>query len=820
MDMANDQDDIFTVKILVSALASQVFAENLDITVISALKRWAKADAVAIAKALGSSKLVRQLNLPCPERVGEERLTVNLVQNTVAYNDLVIGRTQILYKPLLPGELQARLAIESAIDRFLEYLQKVYQIAVLDESDRHVRVFIPSTVETVEFSQLWKEFLESVAFSDYGKYQLPGLVQTFIVMLNTVTLAGRGFSTLDVPILTQAQANVLAAWYRAVIRDVKKRQSDRQRQIDQLKRTLLEPNLPEKERKSKQKELQDKEVMQAKESQKYRENFQKSFVKKLQEQEALWQEMELIQQQIDAGLAKAQAKKLQKQQEKLLDKVFLNQNSIQQKLQLIQQTGNDPFAFIEQDEKQHSEKFRQIVSIVPIFTKIATDQINSTRGDIFTQCVSEMYRLLEMESKDLEPLPPPLLTEEPILLGVRSPGDDSKEFCYSCGVTLDPKNARWQVLRFMFERPSQRRQSSSSEGRPHICSSCAALAFASPLKVTDESIILKLESKHKDAASKLKIKDYLRMLTNKEMNLSAGRYVVLASDRTSSGDLASQKLGQVQYALAKIASIFPVEVLSDFKFSLVIQGNSVSLESRHLIFVKGLMECYRQTIASKEINMTLGDAIRYVQQDLPFLADYTLAKVSGFSTDLKLEQIRERYWNMLCNDLGDAMNSDNPIPKIPKRAKLYQHVAALTGITYAFALALEKTAKSSKKPEDAEREVSKLIEKVDDPIAFCYYATLGDEKKTSVQARLYHNPDSDFIYRQTAWLLAEVGITDREQKDDQGRHYLQLYADDVSRAYQHFAALKDYAQEKDWKELTYNLKLSLYTRFPELVRKL
>lgn len=806
-------------KILVSALAADIALEQRE-NLVTALAK--QSEALAIAQMFGSPKLIRELHLCRKSDADESWLTVEHDDtNQILYQGQPIGKIQILYKSPLPGELQAQLAIESAIDRFLEFLQKVHHIVALDESDQHVRVFVPSS-KPIEFSQLWKEFLEEVAFSDYGKHKLPGLMQTFIVMLNTVALAGRGFSTLDVPILTQAQANVLAAWYRAVIRDVKKRQSDRQRKINPLKQELSDLNLPEKERKSKQKELQDKEAMQAKEAQKYTEYFQKSFIQSLQEQNIAWQELEVVQQQLTTSdNTKAQQKQLQKQQEKLLKKVVFSKNSISQKLQLIQQSGNDPFAFVEQDEKQCPEKFKQIATLVPTFTETATAQINSTRGDIFTQCIFEMYRLLEMESHNREPLPLPLLTEEPIFSTIRAPGDDSREFCYSCGVAIDSKKARWQVLRFMFERPSQRRQSSAGEGRPHICASCAALAFASPLKVTDESIILKLKPKDNSSTSDFKLKDYLRMLTNKEMYLSSGRYVVLVSERTGSGDLASQKLGQVQYALAKVASIFPMEVLGDFKYWLVIQGNSVSLESRHLIFIKGLMNCYRQAIvmSGKEINMNLGDAVRYIQQDLPFLAEYSLVRNSSFSSDLKLEQVHELYWIAFQQDLhqqGDSMDSDN---QLPKRARLYRDVAALTGLTYAFAQFLESTAKGLMKQEDAEREVSKLIEKVDDAIAFCYYATLGDEKKTSVQARLYHNPDCDFIYSQTKALLADLGIADRESKDDKGKLYLQFYADDISRAYQHFAT-KDYAQEKDWKELTYNLKLSLYTRFPELVRKL
>jgi len=46
--------------------------------------------------------------------------------------------------------------------------------------------------------------------------------------------------------------------------------------------------------------------------------------------------------------------------------------------------------------------------------------------------------------------------------------------------------------------------------------------------------------------------------------------------------------------------------------------------------------------------------------------------------------------------------------------------------------------------------------------------TLGDEKKTSVQARFYHNPNY-FIYDQTKRLLKtlEISISEREHKDEE-----------------------------------------------------
>jgi hypothetical protein len=68
---------------------------------------------------------------------------------------------------------------------------------VLDESDHHVQLFIPyqSNHTEPDFSVLWENFIEKVVFSIHGlpKHQLPGLAQTFIAMLKSVTLSARGF---------------------------------------------------------------------------------------------------------------------------------------------------------------------------------------------------------------------------------------------------------------------------------------------------------------------------------------------------------------------------------------------------------------------------------------------------------------------------------------------------------------------------------------------------------------------------------------------------------------------------------------------------
>jgi len=794
-------DQINILKIYLSVLAAKVidYQEKSDLLV--ALANYSNSQ--QIARSFGDSRLVRQLNIK--RSVSNNKLPkLNFKDNNfVTLGNQELGRIQILYKKPLPGELQSRLAIESASDRFLEYLQKVYYIVVLDESDFHVIVFIPARQESTNFSIYWDKFLEDIAFSKKGfsQHQLRDLTQTFIILLNSVTLAGRGFSTLEIPIICKEQADILAACYLAVIYNVEERQLNRKRKISDLQ---SKPNTDKK--------LQELQEIQDKEAKKYNEAFQKSFDSILKEQESIWEKLEDIKNQLEIpGLAKTKINQLNNQKEKLLSQAIFIQDSVKQKLSLLQLSDGNPFVFIRLDRENNPEKFKDIVDISARFNKTATDQINSTRGDIFTQCILEMYRLIE-KYQPYDPKPEPLLSETPIRMEVRSPGDDGKEFCYSCGVRLDPKTAKWKVARFMFERPSQRRQSSSSEDRPYICSSCSSLAFASPLKVTDESIILKLRSKNNESVN-LKLKEYIQMLTNKELNLSSGKYLLLTSEKTSNGDIASDKLGQVQYTLAKVASIFPTEVLTDFEFYLVTQGSKeIKLVNRHLVFIKGLIECYGQSIivSGKDINSNLGEAIRYVEKDLPFLADYSLVKSANITNSIQMEKIRQLY----CKIIEEDMSSSK---QIRKRAKLYRDVAALTGLTYAFVLSLESTAKKSMKKEDAEREMSKIIEQVDDAVAFCYYATLGDENKEIVQATLDRKRDNFFIYdKAKEFLETELQILEREEKQ---KTQMVFYADDIIMAYTYLAE-NGYEQDREWNELTYNLKLSLYTRFPELVRKL
>jgi hypothetical protein len=790
----------------------------------------AKIDVVVIAKAFGASKIIRKLRLPASKESALGQFNLHQINKYIYWKEHSIGSIAVLYKTPIPGELQARLAVENAVERFIEYLQKVHHIAALEESDRHVRLFIPGDNKP-DFGELWKLFVEKVAFSTYGdsRHQLPGLLQTFVLMMNSVTLADRGFSTLDIPIVTQDQANVLAALYYAVFKNTHKRQQDRRAKINKNIESLDQEDLTEKDKIKVEKEIGRDEDMQAKEAEKYTDNFQKFVVEEFRKQAQLWEESRQYQLELDGQNLNAKEKKaIQKKQDKANSKITFTEPFIRQRLAAISDENKDPFIFIDDDQKKNPTIFKAAQELSRHFTKTATDQISAVKGDIFAKCILEMYRLLDdVNYAKLTPL----LTEQPAIQEIRSASDDGRDFCYACGCAISKTEASWKVARFMFERPYQRRQSSANEGQPLVCSSCAALSFASPLKVSDKSIILRLDSQSQPnsdhESSDQKLKDYIRMLTSKEVHLCAGRYIVLTANKvTKNGKdvYVSKKLGELQFSLAKVASTFPLDVLKSFKFSLFMQSSEpVSLRSRDLVFIKGIMDGYFQPIvlSGQEINMRLGEAIRYVQQDLPYLAEYTLlTKSPAIPNSYELERVRESYWQIFNQDTihtsGDSME---------KRQKLYQDVAALTGILFPFANKLDREpqaqipAEKEKEQKDIDREISKLIEQVADSTSFCYYATLGVNKK--VQAFLYKGRDNHFIYQQAKALLEAIGLEEREEIDEtKNATRLQLYADDISKVYAHFAGADEYSSEREWKELTYQLKLSLYTRFPRLVRKL
>ncbi len=710
------------------------------------------------------------------------------------------GEILTLYKPPLPGETQARLAYECFLDGFLAYLQRTHCICTLRETAAHVTLFVPQG-KSLELEDVWQTYVREEAFSRRG------LSENFVLLLNSVQLAGRGFGVLDIPIVSEEQKQVLAGFYLAAIQQVERRLRWRESQIREVGRTITRASLTVKERNQSEKKLKALQDKQQEEIGKYQNAFAKTLAGLLDKEEKAL---------LRATKRKsAKAKRTQqttKAEEGLNSEEFfasIGKERIEPMRKLLNETKGDPFRFLEQDQTARPSAFAPIVQAAERFTERAGNQLATTVGVKFAGVALAMYRLLDSSISFTRV--PPLFSSVAQTLIERSAGDASGEWCYSCGKVLGRKESSYEVRRLLFSSPDQRPQSGSASVRPKACATCAAIALTCPLKLSDQSVIVRLDPKDQTAGVADYLRDYCRMLTIGTLNTAARRYLSLVcTERTAKGVLASARMGKVVYAVAKLGLELPADVFRDFRLTLIVEGSEISLDPTVLFAAAGFLRGYGQRIiVGGDLNTTLGQAVRYMQSGAFYAAEYTfVANGASFRDDIGLEHHREELWRFLSKQVEEEGMTKNA----EQRAKFYGDVAALTGLLYGFCSALRAQVRQDSQ-NDVGRILGKAIEYVDDsPTFFTYTATTNELPSES--ARLYKDPSHHFLYDRTKSLLAELGLGDRENQGETSS-YLQLYFDDITKAYTHFSYSQDYKGEREWKEFFYQVKLSLYSRFPE-----
>ena len=315
------------------------------------------------------------------------------------------------------------------------------------------------------------------------------------------------------------------------------------------------------------------------------------------------------------------------------------------------------------------------------------------------------------------------------------------------------------------------------------------------------------------------------MLTLGELNLVAGRYLLInCREFVGSGNsrtLVSEKIGQVQYTLWRVACTFPAAALRPMKFILFTGGAKIPLKTRHFVWLSLLNEIFSPNLAvGQRDNIPLGQAIRLIQKDEVISAIYRL--VTAESTEAKqlsdwsysekrgLEELREKHCTLLVeqSSKGDKLMS--------KQADFYRDIAALTGLTYAYCDYLrgelrKKENTGKVQPGTVQREVKKLIEKVVNPSFFNYEAS---DVLPGTRATMYCSDDNYFCYAQAKRLLEDtlkLDVSNREDRTDKGQESLTIFFDDILNAY---AALSQkYDNKAQQRKLSYQLKLNLHAKF-------
>ena len=689
-----------------------------------------------------------------------------------------LGTVVVLYRDALPQEQQARIAYDTFFARFFDYMYDEHCCIVLSQNDAVVSLFVPANQGDV-LPGMWDAFIAHA-------YSMPELRRTFLGVLNAVKLSNRGFSPPDVPPVTEEHAAALLGLYNATVM---------QRAVD----------------------------------------------------------MKVKQRNIDGATTVGERERLRRE--------------------LVKNEANYRGSITRMTALMHDlpESLRRPVrEATDGMTRIGRSQIG-TRADYIAACVNRAEDVIAKCNNRQFAALRPLLSTEPPAPARREAGDANGKGllpCYICGIALGKKEGE-EVSKLVVEKPSQALQSRPREQRPLACPTCVQVSMLSPIKPTDRAVIVSLRTP--DNKGYL-YDDYLRQIVLGELNLVAGRYCqITCTERVEQRDPLSQKLGAVQYALLKTTHLFPADTLRDHTVVVSVGGGEVETPRRQTTALGGLLDILSVTpssVASKKSNMgAFSDTVRLLQADHYVEATYEMLGAFRRGPDLNAVAMTQldalagviiETWqrDLLLDGKETATMTDTTMRTRPEEdgyLRTYRDVLALTGLIEPFIRQVRNT------PTGTDRELKKLIEHVENDVAeFCYdlAQALTPFGKAIPSTRMFDGRGTHTIVGEALRLLTEAAIdvaepsgtassaggkVDQTRTDAQGDaiersdmaassagcdppeletetrgQAYSINIDMLQGVYLHLYRER-YHTPKQRRDLAYQLKLSLYARFPRLV---
>jgi len=351
-----------------------------------------------------------------------------------------IGKVYDYYRPVLPQEMQIKIAYDSLIDRFWKFVQQKKCAIRLSENDLAVQTFVPRIDQNTKFDLPfeWDKFIK-FAYSEAELYK------SFTLLVNSLELTDRGFGYVRFPPATKGMVNWLAAFYIATLRERVLRNADNYKKAAQALR-------------------------------KARDN-----VKKYQDQLRTDNLTERRKASIEVK-SDDENEKLNKALQTRDSALKVNLKKLDQILsELRHRTDTIHFDHVERLSRQFNRTGSMQFSYGTV--KLKYQGGKSSIEDTIIEILNA-------------PIAPPncpfvSLNEMPEIV-VRGAGDDAKNLCYSCGKPLPVKEKHHQANRFVLGDPSQRLQSGGSQTQPSVCGECLTVAFACPVKLTSGAIVVQL----------------------------------------------------------------------------------------------------------------------------------------------------------------------------------------------------------------------------------------------------------------------------------------------------------------------------------------
>lgn len=150
--------------------------------------------------------------------------------NSIWLNERCIGMLKRLFKRIQPYEAQSRIAYDVFYENFYDFLAANYQIIALHDSESEVELFVP-TERSFDWEEIWSAAVDKL-------FSLENLRKSFIPLVSSIKLTNRGFSALDVPIVNQEQAQVLAAFDLTNLLSLQNGDKKREREIREIDNEL------------------------------------------------------------------------------------------------------------------------------------------------------------------------------------------------------------------------------------------------------------------------------------------------------------------------------------------------------------------------------------------------------------------------------------------------------------------------------------------------------------------------------------------------------------------------------------------------------
>ena len=577
--------------------------------------------------ALGALRRANHLIQHPQEEINREITeSLKVEGQTITFKTQSIGKIYDYQRIVLPQEMQIRIAYDSLTERFLKSLQQEKYAIRLFENTFTISLFVPHL--DFQLEKEWVRFIQQFAYSEKELYK------SFTLLVNSLKLTDRGFGYVRFPPATKQMAHWLAAFYIATLRERVLRNTDNYKTANAA-------------------------LSKAQEN-----------VKRYQDQLKAGNLTERRRANIELKLD-TERKNLKEAKQILESTLTVNQAEFNQILSgLRDQTDTTNLDHAERLSRQFNRTGSMQFSYGTV--KLKSQGGKSSIEDTIVEILNEPIALPSCPFVPLDAIPEII---------VRNAGDNAKNLCYSCGRPLPAKERHQQANRFVLSDPSQRLQSGGSQAQPNVCGECLTVAFACPVKLTSGAIVVQLAPRDEIDQS-FSIENQLRMLTLGELNLVAGRYLLInCREFVGSGNsrtLVSEKIGQVQYTLWRVACTLPAEALGTMKCTLFIGGAEIPLKTRHFVWLSLLNDIFSPNlVVEQRDNIPLGQAIRLIEKDEVIAAIYKMVTVDPdkreanqlWETSYREKRVLEELPREHCILLEKGEK-----PKM-NQAKLFRHVA-------------------------------------------------------------------------------------------------------------------------------------------------